>query len=61
MSRKYTEKAWAVLNMAKELSAGFKHGYIGSEHVLLALCMEKSGVAAAVLAANDIILQKRNM
>ncbi len=58
MSRKYTEKAWAVLNMAKELSAGFKHGYIGSEHVLLALCMEKSGVAAAVLAANDINEEK---
>ena len=44
--------------MAKELSAGFKHGYIGSEHLLLALCMEKSGVAAAVLAANDINEEK---
>ena len=54
MSRKYTEKAWMVLTMAKELSSGFKHGYIGSEHLLLALCMEKSGVAAMVLQANDI-------
>ena len=43
-----------VLTMAKELSSGFKHGYIGSEHLLLALCMEKSGVAAMVLQANDI-------
>ncbi len=58
MSRKYTEKAWAVLMLAKQLSEGFKHGYVGSEHLLLALCMEKSGVAAAVLAANDIDEEK---
>ena len=44
--------------MAKELSAGFKHGYVGSEHLLLALCMEKSGVAAMVLTANDIDEEK---
>ena len=54
MSRKYTEKAWMVLTMAKQLSEGFKHGYVGSEHLLLALCMEKNTVASAVLAANDI-------
>ena len=58
MSRKYTEKAWMVLTLAKQLSEGFKHGYVGSEHLLLALCMEKSGVAAAVLAANDIDEEK---
>ena len=58
MSRKYTEKAWAVLTLAKQLSSGFKHGYIGSEHLLLALCMEKSGVAAMVLQANDIDEEK---
>ena len=40
--------------MAKQLSEGFKHGYVGSEHLLLALCMEKNTVASAVLAANDI-------
>ena len=54
MARKYTEKAWSVLTMAGQLSAQFKHGYIGSEHLLLALCMEKSGVAANVLLANDV-------
>ena len=58
MSRKYTEKAWMVLTLARQLSDGFKHGYIGSEHLLLALCMEKSGVAAAVLQANDIDEEK---
>ncbi len=58
MSRKYTEKAWEVLQLAKQLSARFKHGYVGSEHLLLALCMEKSGVAAMVLAANDVDEEK---
>ncbi len=58
MSRKYTEKAWLVLTLAKQLSDRFKHGYVGSEHLLLALCMEKSGVAAMVLQANDIDEEK---
>ncbi len=58
MSRKYTEKAWMVLTLAKQLSEGFKHGYVGSEHLLLALCMEKNTVASAVLAANDIDEEK---
>jgi len=58
MARKYTEKAWLVLTLAKQRSEGFKHGYVGSEHLLLALCGEKSGVAAMVLAANDIDEEK---
>ncbi len=58
MARKYTEKAWSVLMMAEQLSAQFKHGYVGSEHLLLALCMEKSGVASNVLLANDIDEEK---
>lgn len=58
MARKYTEKAWSVLTMAEQLSAQFKHGYVGSEHLLLALCMEKSGVASNVLLANDIDEEK---
>ena len=44
--------------MAEQLSAQFKHGYVGSEHLLLALCMEKSGVASNVLLANDIDEEK---
>ena len=58
MARKYTEKAWSVLTMAGQLSAQFKHGYVGSEHLLLALCMEKSGVASNVLHANDVDEEK---
>jgi len=53
MARKYTEKAWMALTTAKQLAASFKHGYIGTEHILLALTKE-SGVASMVLKANDV-------
>ena len=58
MSRKYTEKAWNVLMLSKQLSEQFRHGYVGSEHLLLALCMESDGVASNVLHANDITEEK---
>ena len=57
MARKYTEKAWRVLNLARELSASFKHGYVGTEHLLLALFKE-SGVASMVLSECDIDEEK---
>ena len=60
MSRKYTEKAWMVLTLARQLSDGFKHGYIGSEHLLLALCMVFALCAVSASAEStdphDVIL-----
>ena len=58
MSRKYTEKAWNALEFARQYSESIKHGYVGSEHLLLALCGQGEGVAAKVLAANDITVEK---
>ncbi len=58
MSRKYTEKAWRALELAKQASAEQKHGYVGSEHLLLGLVKLGSGVAAKVLASNDITVEK---
>ncbi|MBO4904482.1 MAG: ATP-dependent Clp protease ATP-binding subunit [Lachnospiraceae bacterium] len=58
MARKYTEKAWMVLTTATKRSESLGHGYVGSEHLLLALCGEEAGVAAMVLAANDIDEEK---
>ena len=54
MARKYTQKAWIVLNMAKQLSKDLHQGYVGSEHILLALCSECGAVARNVLNANEI-------
>lgn len=53
MARKYTERAWLVLTAAKGLSEKLKQGYIGTEHLLLALAKEPS-VASVVLNANDV-------
>ena len=54
MARKYTEKAWMVLTLAKQLSVELHHGYVGTEHLLLALVSESGTVAASVLNSNDI-------
>ena len=45
----FTEKANEALNLAIEAAQELGHTYIGSEHILLGLLREKSGVAAVVL------------
>ena len=44
-----TLKAKRVLELAADESRRFRHNYIGTEHLLLALLREKDGVAATVL------------
>ena len=46
---RFTERAKEAINLAQEAAAEFGHGYIGSEHILLGLYREESGVAAKVL------------
>ena len=46
----FTEKANAALNLAIECAEEMGHSYIGSEHILLGLCKEGSGVAYAALS-----------
>lgn len=45
----YTPNARAVLDLAREQAVYFKHQAIGTEHLLLALSIENSSVAAEVL------------
>ena len=45
----FTEKANKALNLAIESAQSLGHTYIGSEHILLGLCKENSGVAYAAL------------
>lgn len=49
MSSYYTEKARNALNYAHESACGLGHDYIGSEHLLLGLIKENTGVAASML------------
>ena len=45
----FTEKASNALNLAIESASDMGHTYVGSEHVLLGLIKEGSGVAYTVL------------
>ena len=49
MSQIYTEKAERALQLAKRSARELKQSYVGSEHILLGLLREGTGVAARVL------------
>lgn len=49
MHNQYTEKAEKALELARGAARELKHSYIGTEHLLIGLIREKTGVAAAVL------------
>ena len=46
---KYTRQAKQVLDMARALALGYRQGYIGTEHILLALLLGKPTYAKDVL------------
>ena len=47
--RGFTQKANTALNLAVETAQDMGHNYVGTEHILLGLLKEGSGVAAAAL------------
>lgn len=56
--RPYTDKAKKAVSYANRLSKSMQCNYVGTEHILAGLLREGSGVAAEVLAANNIELDK---
>ena len=54
MNRPYTAKAKKALALAGKMSRNLHHNYIGTEHLLLGLLHEGSGVAACVLMSNGV-------
>ncbi|MFM8385248.1 MAG: ATP-dependent Clp protease ATP-binding subunit [Planctomycetia bacterium] len=58
MFDRFTDRARKVMAMARQEAQRFNHDYIGTEHVLLGLLQEGSGVAASVLKNLDIDLKK---
>ena len=52
--KRFTDKANTALNLAVDAARELGHTYIGTEHILLGLLREGTGVAAAVLAARGI-------
>lgn len=54
----FTEKANNAMNLAVEAAENMGHTYIGSEHLLLGLLSEGSGVAFAVLSSRRVTYEK---
>ncbi|MDA0375131.1 MAG: ATP-dependent Clp protease ATP-binding subunit [Planctomycetota bacterium] len=58
MFDRFTDRAKKVMSFARQEAQKFNHEYIGTEHILLGLVQEGSGVAANVLKNMNIDLEK---
>jgi len=58
MFDRFTDRARKVMGLARQEAQRFNHDYIGTEHILLGLIQEGSGVAADVLKNLDVDLKK---
>ncbi len=58
MFDRFTDRAKKVMSFARQEAMKFNHEYIGTEHILLGLVQEGSGVAANVLKNMNIDLEK---
>ena len=58
MFERLTDRARKVMALANQEAQRFNHEYIGTEHILLGLVKEGSGVGANVLKNLDIDLRK---
>ena len=61
MFDRFTDRAKKVMNLARQEAQRFNHEYLGTEHILLGLVQEGSGVAANVLKNMGIDLTKIRM
>ena len=58
MYERFTDRARKVMQLANQEAQRFNHEYIGTEHILLGLIKEGSGVAANVLKNLEVDLRK---
>jgi ATP-dependent Clp protease ATP-binding subunit ClpC len=58
MFDRFTDRAKKVMSFARQEAQKFNHEYIGTEHILLGLVQEGSGVAANVLKNMNVDLDK---
>ncbi len=58
MQISYTAKAKKAIDIANRMSKSLHHYYVGTEHILLGLLKEGTGVAAQVLHENGVELEK---
>ena len=58
MQMSYTKKAKKAIDLAGRVSKTLNHSYIGTEHLMIGLLKEGTGVAAKVFAENGVELKK---
>ncbi len=58
MKERFTNKAKQALELAAMEAGEFGHNYVGTEHILLGLLEEGTGVAGKTLAAHGITVEK---
>jgi len=58
MFDRFTDRARKVMGLARQEAQKFNHDYIGTEHILLGIVEEASGVAASALEGLDVSLEK---
>jgi ATP-dependent Clp protease ATP-binding subunit ClpC len=58
MFERFTDRARKVMALANQEAQRFNHEYIGTEHILLGLVKEGSGVGATVLKNMDVDIKK---
>ncbi|MEN6308426.1 MAG: ATP-dependent Clp protease ATP-binding subunit [Anaerohalosphaeraceae bacterium] len=58
MFERFTDRARKVMALANQEAQRFNHEYIGTEHILLGLVKEGSGVGAQVLKNLDVDIKK---
>ena len=62
MQPQFTDKAKAALMLAERAARSLRQSYVGSEHILLGLLRENTGVAATVLQSNGVdVVQLKEM
>ncbi|WP_346902890.1 Clp protease N-terminal domain-containing protein, partial [Faecalicatena contorta] len=54
MQINYTNQAECAIKYAASMAKKLKHPYIGTEHLLLGLRKEFTGVAGQILASNSV-------
>ena len=55
---RFTERAQVVLIEAQQESQNFKHGYIGTEHILIGIMKEGDSVAIRIMMEEGAAPQK---
>lgn len=58
MTDRFTEKAKESINLAVDVAESLGHSYVGTEHLLLGLLQEGTGVAASVLLECGVKVEK---